>query len=72
MENYVIDSDWSTVIFFKPTLWWRLKMLFKPHDLTFCYSDKYWFADGFTDQQYLSCGGVPDCLHYRLQQGPNR
>jgi len=51
-------EDWSTVSF-KPNFWWRLKYLFKPHDIMFCWGNDQWFTVGFEDQWYFAIGGVP-------------
>jgi hypothetical protein len=66
MELLVLDTDkhWFSVIL-RPRFWWRLKYLFKPHDLVFCASDDSWFVDGFYNETYLACGGVPDRLRHR-------
>ena len=50
--------NWSTVSF-RPNFWWRLKYLFKPHDIMFCWGDDRYFVVGMDNQEFISCGGVP-------------
>lgn len=59
-------DKWSTVIL-TPTFWWRLKFLFKPHDLMFCWGEDKWFTTGFTGQQYFAIGGVPNKELHRFK-----
>jgi hypothetical protein len=60
-------DKWSTVIM-TTNFWWRLKFLFKPHDLIFCWGEDKWFTKGFLGQNYVSIGGVPDSEQHRFRQ----
>ena len=61
------DRGWSTIIL-RPSIWWRLKYLFKPHDLIFCWGDDRYMTSGFAGEEALSIGGVPTHMRHRLPQ----
>ena len=58
--------NWFTVIVM-PGFWWRLKFLFKPHDLMFCVGDDEWFTSGFKNQSLWYFGGVPVSQRNRVK-----
>lgn len=69
MTKLTVDApwyheDWMTIIV-RPSLWWRLKYLFKPHDLIFCTNPRKYFCVGFNDQFVTSIGGIPTKLRDR-------
>lgn len=49
--------NWSSVSI-KPRFWWRLKYLFRPHYLVFCWdgAGEHWFIAGFDGEVALSAG----------------
>lgn len=59
-------AKWSTVII-RPSLWWRLKLLFRPSDLIFCWGEDRYMLKGFLGETYVAIGGVPTHMRQRLR-----
>lgn len=61
-------TQWSSVSFYDLSFWWRLKLLFKPHPLVFCWGEDHWFTDGFLGEQRLYVNAVPNYLQNKIEK----
>jgi len=52
------EHEWSTVIV-EPSLWWRLKALFIPPKIIFCWGQDKFALRGFKGEMFHSVGGLP-------------
>lgn len=62
------ESQWSSVII-RPSLWWRIKALFKQPEIVFCWGQDRYMLQGFLGEERLSIGGVPLDMHERARHG---
>lgn len=59
-DGIIRDSSWAYITLYKSSLWWRIKFLFRPHDIVFGYSDRHWKLKGADGFHWLSVGDLPD------------
>jgi hypothetical protein len=55
------ESKWSSVII-KPSLWWRIKALFRRPTIIFAWGQDRYTLRGFDGETSLSAGGLPTAL----------
>lgn len=62
------ESQWSSVIV-RPSLWWRIKALFRQPEIVFCWGQDRYMTKGFLGETYVSVGGVPTDMRQRAING---
>lgn len=62
------DSQWSSVSI-RPSLWWRIKALFKQPEIIFCWGQDRYMMHGFLGEGYIAASGVPLQMHERARHG---
>jgi hypothetical protein len=62
------DTQWTSVIF-RPSLWWRIRALFKPPEIIVCWGQDRYMTSGFGGEEYLAAGGVPISMRSRAEHG---
>jgi len=60
--------QWSTVII-RPSLWWRIRALFKPPEIIFCWGQDRYMTKGFLGETLVAIGGVPTHMRERAMHG---
>lgn len=73
--SFEVDfNEWSTVVFLKPPLWWRIKQVFRPTELTFCWGQDRYIIRGREGHDLFKMGGIPSDLRTHLIRvhGSNR
>ncbi len=67
-KPFVFDqAAWSTVLI-EPSLWWRIKALFKQQPIIFCWGQDRYITRGFKGEWLHSVGGVPTKIREELER----